>query len=73
VLDAKDRKNAIKSIPVAELLNNKLGHLFLTHITVTLDDTQLTKKKILHEALKSVDDLIQDKFYQSYLISVLSP
>lgn len=72
IIDAKDRKNAIKSLPVEELIKNKIGHLFLIHIANTLDDTQLTKKKILHEALKLVDDLISDKFYQSVLISALS-
>lgn len=72
IMDAKDRKNAIKSLPVEELAKNKIGHLFLIHIANTLDDTQLTKKKILHEALKLVDDLISDKFYQSMMISALS-
>jgi hypothetical protein len=73
VLDAKDRKNAIKSLPVVEMLSNKNAHLFLIHIANTLDDTQLTKKKLLHESLKVVDDLIGDKFYQTVLISALLP
>ena len=58
LMDAKDRKAAIKSLPVGELARNKIGHLFLIHVANTLDDTQLTKKKLLHEALKLVDDLI---------------
>lgn len=73
ILDAKDRKNAIKSLPVVEMLSNKIAHLFLIHIANTLDDTQLTKKKLLHESLKVVDDLIGDKFYQTVLISALLP
>jgi hypothetical protein len=73
ILDAKDRKAAIKAIPVVEMLSNKLAHLFLIHIANTLDDTQLTKKKLLHEALKVVDDLIGDKCYQTFIISSLLP
>jgi hypothetical protein len=56
VLDAKDRKAAIKGVPVEEMLQNKIAHLFLIHVANTLDDTQLTKKKLVHEALKIVDD-----------------
>lgn len=73
VLDAKDRKAAIKALPVVEMLQNKLAHLFLIHVANTLDDTQLTKKKLLHESLKAVDDLIGDKCYQNVLISALLP
>jgi hypothetical protein len=56
ILDAKDRKIVVKSLPVEEMLTNKIAHLFLIHVITTLDDTQLTKKKILNEALKIVDD-----------------
>ena len=63
ILDAKDRKNAIKSLPIVEMLSNTIAHLFLIHVANTLDDTQLTKKKLLHESLKVVDDLIGDKYY----------
>jgi hypothetical protein len=73
ILDAKDRKVAIKALPVVEMLSNKIAHLFLIHIANTLDDTQLTKKKLLHEALKVVDDQIGDKCYQTFIISSLLP
>jgi hypothetical protein len=73
ILDAKDRKNAIKSLPVVEMLSNKNAHLFLIHIANTLDDTQLTKKKLLHESVKVIDDMIGDKFFQTVLISALLP
>lgn len=39
ILDAKDRKAAIKSLPVVEMLSNKNAHLFLIHVANTLDDT----------------------------------
>ena len=55
-MDAKDRKAVVKSLPVGEMLTNKVAHLFLVHIITTLDDTQLTKKKIVFDALKVIDD-----------------
>lgn len=45
----------------------------MIHIANTLDDTQLTKKKLLHESVKVIDDMIGDKFYQTVLISALLP
>jgi hypothetical protein len=73
ILDAKDRKTAVKNLPINEMVTNKLAHLFIIHIANTLDDTQLTKKKILHEALKLLDDHIEDRCFQSVLISALTP
>lgn len=72
ILDAKDRKAAVKNLPIAEMVVNKIAHLFVIHVANTLDDTQLTKKKILHEAIKVIDDHIEDHFYQSVLISALT-
>lgn len=72
VLDAKDRKKAVKALPVNEMIANKIAHLFLIHIVNTLDDTQLSKTKILHVAIKAIDDHINDHFFQSLLISALT-
>ena len=63
MMDAKNRKMAVKSLPVSEMIVNKISHLFIIHVCNTLDDTQLTKKKILHETLKLLDDNIDDKCY----------
>ena len=60
LLDAKDRKAVVKSLPVAEMVTNKIAHLFIIHIANNLDDTQLTKKKVLHDALLKIDDHIDD-------------
>ena len=73
ILDAKSRKVVVKSMPIAEMLTNKISHLFVIHVANTLDDTQLTKKKVLHEALKLLDDHIDDKCYQNVLLSALAP
>lgn len=39
VLEAKDRKVVVKSLPIGEMATNKVAHLFLIHINNTLDDT----------------------------------
>jgi len=66
LLDAKDRKTVVKSLKdvLKEMLSNKISHLFVIHILNSLDDTQLSKKKIIAEILKSIDELINDKYYQ---------
>lgn len=75
VLDAKDRKVVVKSLKDAlkEMFSNKIGHLFVLHILNNLDDTQLSKKKIISELLKSVDELFNDKYYQQIIIGMLQP
>ena len=73
VLDAKDRKAVVKSLPVGEMALNKIAHLFLIHVANNLDDTQLTKKKVLHEVLLKIDENIEDFFYQNVLNGALSP
>ena len=61
LLDAKDRKAVVKSLPVAEMVTNRIAHLFIIHVANNLDDTQLTKKKVLHDALLKIDDHIDDQ------------
>ena len=51
LLEAKDRKAFVKSLPVGEMATNRIAHLFVIHVANNLDDTQLTKKKVLHDAL----------------------
>ena len=72
-LDAKDRKIVVKSLPVADMLVNRIAHLFIIHVINNLDDTQLSKKKILNEAIIKIDDYLDDSSYQTVLISALSP
>jgi len=73
ILDAKDRKGVLKAFkPVLkETLTNKIAHLFIAHICNTLDDTVLTKKKLLSEICKNVDEMISDKSFQTLLLGVL--
>lgn len=73
LLEAKDRKLVIKSLPVAEMATNKIAHLFLIHVANNMDDTQLTKKKLMHELLVKVDDLVDDFCYQDVISAALMP
>jgi hypothetical protein len=49
VLDAKDRKIALKSLKdvLKGAMTNPIAHVFFIHVINTLDDTILSKKKIL--------------------------
>ena len=73
LLEAKDRKAVVKSLPVEEMSTNKIAHLFLIHVANNLDDTQLTKKKVMHDILVKIDDHIEDPCFQSVLNSCLIP
>lgn len=65
ILDAKDRKLVLKAFKpiLKEAMTNKIAHLFLVHMSNTLDDTVLTKKKLLTEICKNVDEMISEKTY----------
>lgn len=75
MLDAKDRKIVLKSLKedIKEMFTNRLAHLFLIHILLNLDDTTLSKKKILTELLKSIDELINEKTYQNIYMGIFTP
>lgn len=65
IMDSKDRKVVLKSLKenMKEMFTNKMAHLFIIHILSVLDDTTLTKKKIITELLKCLDEMINEKFY----------
>jgi len=73
LLDAKDRKAVVKSLPVGEMAVNRIANLFLIHVANNLDDTQLTKKKMMHDLLLKIDDCIEDFHFQNVLNSALLP
>lgn len=75
MLDAKDRKGVLKTLKddIKEMFTNKLAYLFLIHVLNNLDDTTLSKKKIITELLKCVDELINEKFYQNIYLGIFTP
>ena len=75
VLDAKDRKTIVKSIqePLKEMIVNKVASLFIVHILNNLDDTVISKKKILHDVLLTVDDNVNDRCFQAIFLGISTP
>ena len=73
LLEAKDRKAVVKSLPADEMSTNRIAHLFIVHVANNLDDTQLTKKKVLHDVLVKIDDHIEDFSFQTVLNASLMP
>ena len=65
VLDAKDRKIVVKSVqePIKEMVTNKVASLFIVHMLNNLDDTVISKKKLIHDILLTVDDNASDKCF----------
>lgn len=65
LLDAKDRKIVVKSVqePLKEMVVNKVASLFLVHVLNSLDDTVMSKKKILNDILLTLDDNIEDRTF----------
>ena len=75
MLDAKDRKGVLKTLKedIKEMFTHKYCHLFLVHVLSTLDDTTLSKKKIVSELLKTLDELINDRCYQNIFMGIFTP
>ena len=65
MLDAKDRKLVVKSVqePIKEMVTNKVAHLFIVHMLNSLDDTVISKKKLIHDILLVLDDHATDKCF----------
>lgn len=75
VLDAKDRKLVVKSIqePLKEMITNKIAHLFIIHVLNNLDDTVVSKKKILNDILLTIDENITDKYFNTVFLGIYAP
>lgn len=74
ILDAKDRKTVLKSVqePLKEMITNKIAHLFILHILNSLDDTVLSKKKILQDMLLTIDENKNDECFQKIFVGIYS-
>lgn len=73
LLDAKDRKIVVKSLqePLKEMAVNKVASLFLVHVLNTLDDTVISKKKIINDILLTLDDHVDE--LQHIFLGIYSP
>lgn len=52
---------------------NKVASLFLVHILNTLDDTVISKKKILNDVLLTLDDNANDRVFQNIFLGMFNP
>lgn len=75
ILDAKDRKLVVKSVqePLKEMATNKIAHLFLLHILNNLDDTVMSKKKILQDLILTIDENKSDENFARIFIGMQAP
>mmetsp|Transcript_8408 Transcript_8408/g.14067 ORF Transcript_8408/g.14067 Transcript_8408/m.14067 type:complete len:143 (+) Transcript_8408:1135-1563(+) len=55
------------------MIVNKVAHLFILHVLNNLDDTVLSKKKILQDILVTVDDNIHDPSFQNLFLGIYCP
>ena len=65
----------VKSIqePLKEMVTNKIAHLFIIHVLNNLDDTVISKKKIINDILLTVDDNMTDRSFQNIFIGIIEP
>lgn len=65
VLEAKDRKIVVKSLSesLKEMATNRIASLFIVHILNTLDDTVVSKKKIIHDLMLIIDEAVSEKCF----------
>lgn len=75
VMDAKDRKVVLKSLqePLKEMLTNKVASLFILHVLNSLDDTVLSKKKLIQDMLLTLDENKTDESFCKILIGIYAP
>lgn len=55
------------------MITNKIAHLFILHVLNSLDDTVLSKKKILNDMLLTIDENKADECFSRILIGIYSP
>ena len=55
------------------MITNKIAHLFVLHVLNNLDDTVMSKKKILADMLLTIDDNKNDDNFSKIFIGMHSP
>ena len=62
ILEARDRKLVVKSIaePLKEMATNRIASQFIAHVLNNLDDTVISKKKIIHDLMLMIDEAIEE-------------
>ena len=62
IIEPKDRKVVLKAFKdiMKETFTNKIAHLFICHMILTLDDTILTKRKLITPLMMNLEESIND-------------
>ena len=55
------------------MITNKVAHLFVLHVLNSLDDTVLSKKKILQDMLVTIDDNKNDESFIRIFVGIVQP
>jgi len=55
------------------MVTNKIAHLFLVHVINNLDDTVISKKKILSDILLTIDENKSDECFIKIFMGIYSP
>ena len=55
------------------MVTNKVASLFIVHVLNTLDDTVISKKKILNDVLLTIDENANDKSFQNIFLGIFCP
>ena len=55
------------------MVTNKIAHLFIVHVINNLDDTVVSKKKILNDILMTIDENITDKCFNTVFLGIYAP
>jgi len=55
------------------MITNKVAHLFILHILNNIDDTIISKKKILQDMMLTIDDNKTNEFFQKIFIGICNP
>lgn len=55
------------------MITNKIAHLFIVHVLNNLDDTVISKKKILQDVLVTIDENVTDKCFLNIFLGIYTP
>ena len=75
ILDAKNRKIVVKTLaePLKEMATNRIASQFIAHVLNNLDDTVISKKKIIHDLMLMIDEGVEEISFQKIFIAIQSP
>ena len=55
------------------MITNKVAHLFIIHVLNNLDDTVISKKKLINDILVTIDDNKNDECFARIFMGIFCP